>query len=201
MILRKRMTNINRCSICMDEIEDATTLPCGHTFHGKCLSTWLWTQQSCPNCRMQPEETNVTERNAEIADNSSLRTLIRSIHEQHQNMQNTFTRNARRARQPGACSILKQNYASYTRWRVQVREDRADLKRVERSIKQEDAKLREEQRNLHSEYVKKYRENIARHRTVCTPLRIEQRKRRGTLHRHDRRCTYYRNLLATTTYD
>jgi hypothetical protein len=41
------------CSICldMDSIQTWTILPCGHKFHGSCVSTWLLTHQTCPICR------------------------------------------------------------------------------------------------------------------------------------------------------
>ncbi len=41
------------CSICLDidSIQPWTILPCGHKFHGSCVSTWLLTHQTCPICR------------------------------------------------------------------------------------------------------------------------------------------------------
>ena len=42
------------CAICLDYAVGATetdTLPCGHTFHGKCISEWLKRSSTCPLCR------------------------------------------------------------------------------------------------------------------------------------------------------
>lgn len=41
------------CSICLDidNIQTWTILPCGHKFHGSCVSNWLLTHQTCPICR------------------------------------------------------------------------------------------------------------------------------------------------------
>jgi hypothetical protein len=42
------------CCICMD-IDNTQTwviLPCGHKFHGPCISSWLNTHQTCPICRL-----------------------------------------------------------------------------------------------------------------------------------------------------
>jgi hypothetical protein len=41
------------CSICLDKenIQTWSILPCGHKFHGSCVSTWLLTHQTCPTCR------------------------------------------------------------------------------------------------------------------------------------------------------
>jgi len=42
------------CCICMD-IDNTQTwviLPCGHKFHGPCISSWLNNHQTCPVCRL-----------------------------------------------------------------------------------------------------------------------------------------------------
>jgi hypothetical protein len=42
------------CSICLDHYTTATytrTLPCGHTFHKKCVDKWLKQAFDCPYCR------------------------------------------------------------------------------------------------------------------------------------------------------
>ena len=47
-------TNLNEeCCICLDtnNIQSWSFLPCGHKFHSSCVSTWLFTHQTCPVCR------------------------------------------------------------------------------------------------------------------------------------------------------
>lgn len=46
------------CVICHDTIEPNSDahLSCGHHFHGQCITNWLWTKQSCPMCRNEPEK-------------------------------------------------------------------------------------------------------------------------------------------------
>jgi len=41
------------CSICLDidNIQTWIILPCGHKYHGSCVSTWLQTHKTCPICR------------------------------------------------------------------------------------------------------------------------------------------------------
>jgi hypothetical protein len=39
------------CSICMCEIENKFSTPCGHIFHKECLKNWLKDKDTCPNCR------------------------------------------------------------------------------------------------------------------------------------------------------
>ena len=42
------------CSICMDTDNNSewSILPCGHKFHGQCISQWLRSNQTCPICRL-----------------------------------------------------------------------------------------------------------------------------------------------------
>ncbi|KPI88543.1 putative zinc finger protein [Leptomonas seymouri] len=42
------------CAICRDDFltgENVTRLPCGHTFHGACVRSWLVRVATCPTCR------------------------------------------------------------------------------------------------------------------------------------------------------
>lgn len=46
---------MQECSICLDEIVSETTgivsMACGHNYHMSCISRWLTTTPSCPECR------------------------------------------------------------------------------------------------------------------------------------------------------
>lgn len=39
------------CSICAGVLEDPVESPCRHVFCSACISRWLDTKKSCPNCR------------------------------------------------------------------------------------------------------------------------------------------------------
>lgn len=41
------------CSVCMECIlpRDSRQIPCGHTFHTRCLDRWKRTARTCPVCR------------------------------------------------------------------------------------------------------------------------------------------------------
>ena len=41
------------CNICLDTqyLHNCITLPCSHSFHMHCISTWFTTKKSCPTCR------------------------------------------------------------------------------------------------------------------------------------------------------
>lgn len=46
------------CTVCMCEMEpdeECIDLPCGHSFHVECCTSWLHWNGTCPNCR-QPIE-------------------------------------------------------------------------------------------------------------------------------------------------
>jgi len=42
-----------QCSICLEEIIQATALPCQHYFHVACIRIWLKTRDTCPLCQMK----------------------------------------------------------------------------------------------------------------------------------------------------
>ena len=48
------------CTICFLNVNyeqmPITRLICGHTFHMKCISTWIFNSNSCPNCRQKIDE-------------------------------------------------------------------------------------------------------------------------------------------------
>lgn len=52
------------CAICRDSIEAGKTLPCGHVYHGYCLSAWLSaagpSSFTCPICRACPLSVRVS---------------------------------------------------------------------------------------------------------------------------------------------
>lgn len=44
------------CTICtelFDGTHDISAVPCGHIFHSGCVSRWLETSLTCPQCRMR----------------------------------------------------------------------------------------------------------------------------------------------------
>lgn len=62
------------CGICLDDFVSGETvkcLPCGHTFHGACVRSWLIRSSVCPACRHPVEPTP----------------LQRQLHHQHQHQQ------------------------------------------------------------------------------------------------------------------
>lgn len=53
------------CTICtelFDGTNDISAVPCGHIFHSGCLSRWLETSLTCPQCRMRVTRKSVIPR-------------------------------------------------------------------------------------------------------------------------------------------
>ncbi|XP_062619206.1 E3 ubiquitin-protein ligase TRAIP-like [Saccostrea cucullata] len=56
-----------QCSICselfvIDQSVAIAAVPCGHTFHRGCLSTWLQKSNTCPSCRSRVDPKRVINR-------------------------------------------------------------------------------------------------------------------------------------------
>lgn len=48
----KEVTTTETCSICLEEIEKGTELPCNHCFHKECIKNWLCKKKNeCPLCK------------------------------------------------------------------------------------------------------------------------------------------------------
>lgn len=39
------------CGICIDDLNDKRTLPCGHEYCSACVNPWLCGHNTCPTCR------------------------------------------------------------------------------------------------------------------------------------------------------
>lgn len=44
------------CCVCMEDIKRRFILPCGHSFHRKCIRQWLNDNHTCPVCRHDVSE-------------------------------------------------------------------------------------------------------------------------------------------------
>ena len=53
-LLRRESVNDLMCQVCYCDFEDGDelkVLPCGHGFHGECISPWLKDHWTCPICK------------------------------------------------------------------------------------------------------------------------------------------------------
>ncbi|KAL3926493.1 MAG: hypothetical protein SGPRY_003271, partial [Prymnesium sp.] len=49
----------SQCPICLNDLLEATKMPCGHCFHDGCLLKWLHSHNTCPVCRSAIEPTEI----------------------------------------------------------------------------------------------------------------------------------------------
>uniref|UniRef100_A0A8R1TZB7 RING-type domain-containing protein n=1 Tax=Onchocerca volvulus TaxID=6282 RepID=A0A8R1TZB7_ONCVO len=56
--------SIGGCVICAQNlcIDNFSSLPCGHTFHYKCILRWLCCSEQCPTCRAHTSPANIVKR-------------------------------------------------------------------------------------------------------------------------------------------
>jgi len=104
------------CSICIDTMENASVLPCGHRFHQKCINHWLINnKENCPNCRIDLNlNLNVKynkKNNKRKAYNQRLENMHRISSESEQKRRSYFRRQNIRAR---AQMIIQGNRVSYS---------------------------------------------------------------------------------------
>lgn len=50
-----------KCAICFEEMKTQHFIPCMHSFHKKCIKSWVERCNSCPYCRKQVEYNNTLE--------------------------------------------------------------------------------------------------------------------------------------------
>lgn len=53
-------TDKQQCVICMEDLDRGVVLNCEHTFHKKCIETWLVINMRCPVCNRNPLLTDDT---------------------------------------------------------------------------------------------------------------------------------------------
>ena len=68
--LRKVKTNkkfvSESCVICLenfDNINNVSSLPCGHQFHTKCITEWMLKSKTCPLCKKEIKNLNISNEN------------------------------------------------------------------------------------------------------------------------------------------
>ena len=44
-------SNSDVCAVCLEDMDAARRLPCGHVFHAQCLREWIPMHAFCPTCR------------------------------------------------------------------------------------------------------------------------------------------------------
>ena len=187
------------CTVCCESCSgerEATSLPCGHTFHSSCLVPWLFRNQSCPNCRCgfdEDEESDDSSSEMDVQHDENIRTLIARRRRQRAS---AINRALRMAKTPNASHRLRRVVNLYTRWRDELRETKGEYGR--------ENELQRAVRRLHGAETRLLQ---TRQREELRALRVDQNSRneadamrwRGIRRRYARQMQHvdkYRELLV-----
>ena len=154
------------CSICLCELDDdehRTNLPCGHAFHARCLATWLWQSRTCPTCRHAPEGQEA-ETGHVVNVTESLATLLTNLRQQTEMNRQMRSRAVQAARATSANPDLVRAAGYYRKWRDQAATLRAELKTINRTIRDKKTRDRAALRKMEAE-----------HRAALRTAAVEQR--------------------------
>lgn len=162
---------MDNCCICSDartnELVDATTLPCGHSFHSHCLSLWLWQNTSCPLCRACPE----TESNTDSELEQEI--LIRSPSAIIANSSAIYSKLIKRAyvKRHMATKILRVK-----KLQGQMKTTKNNLKTIESTISKHMKVLKSKKKRQFTIHNTKMRILQSNFKHDTTYLRVEKRK-------------------------
>lgn len=145
---------MSTCSICLQDCETPTDLPCGHSFHAECLVPWLWKSSSCPNCRFT-ENTQEQNNNTDVND---IRTMIQEIRHQRIEQSRKFTANLRLGKSKNAPNDLKKKIETYKKYKERIKKLKDNKKNVQERLKQENESHTNEINSLYRTYLSDYKE-------------------------------------------
>lgn len=126
-MLQRFLAKMNSCVICCDSesYSDWQTLPCGHSFHSMCLSSWLWKNQSCPVCRTSKE--NYEMDNEFTSDLEMLDMIHEGIEARATRLKNIQKAIKRANKAPANSSIVKQ-VSTYLKWKDELKSSLTEQK-------------------------------------------------------------------------
>lgn len=143
------------CSICLQESENATDLPCGHSFHPECIVPWLLKSSSCPNCRYTEKTSGDT---ATITDPQEIRTLINEIRSQRIEQSRQLAANIRKSKKRDAPKQLKKKVTMYESYKSRIKEVNKEKRLLELKLKNQDNEFNEHLSNMYQDYLQKYKD-------------------------------------------
>lgn len=145
---------MSTCSICLQECETPTDLPCGHSFHAECLVPWLWKSSSCPNCRF----TEASQQDNNSSDVNDIRTMIQEIRQQRIEQTRKFAANLRLGKSKNAPTTLKKKIETYKKYKERIKKLKDNKKTVEENLKHENDHFNNEINSLYKTYLSDYKE-------------------------------------------
>ena len=142
---------MSTCSICLQECEDETRLPCGHTFHAECLVPWLWKSSSCPNCRFSESKNQ-----EDIADVNDIRTMIQEIRANREEQNRKFRMNMQKSKNKSAPKSLVKTVRTYKKCKEKIKEDIFERNNLQKCIDETRKETNTQLNCLYKNYLKEY---------------------------------------------
>ena len=138
------------CSICLQECENTTSLPCGHTFHAECLVPWLWKSNSCPNCRL-------SENNSDNETNvNDIRIMIQELRANRQEQNNKFRENIRKSNNKNANKELRKTVQAYYKCKNKKKDDIIEKKTIQKHINNVKKEVNHKLNTIYKNYLTEY---------------------------------------------
>ena len=115
------------CAICCDgeSYLDWQTLPCGHSFHGICLSAWLWKNQTCPICRSSK---NDYEKNEDDEFDTEVLDIIHQDLEIRTKRQANVQKVIKRSKKAPSNSAIVKQVSTYDKWKLELKVAQKELR-------------------------------------------------------------------------
>lgn len=168
---------MSTCSICLQECDEPTDLPCGHTFHAQCLVPWLWKQGSCPNCRFS-ERQQVENEETSMTD---IRTVIQELRNQRAEQNRKFASNVRIGKKNDAPKNLQRKVKAYEKCRERIKNTMKEKQIVSKKIKEVNHSYSSQQSLLYKNYLSEYKEIEKKEKQETKQDRSSLSKHRQTL--------------------
>ena len=164
-VRREHCTIDDQCAICHESLHSSQVyhLPCGHSFHAVCLSTWLWTKQNCPLCRQTDAQNDRDDVLSIISDvrNTQITTMINASIQAQKRNTNIRKTISRSKIAPQNSHIFKQ-VETYTKWKKELIEAQNNCKQIKQEYKQ----MQQMFLNLENDYKKKEENNRKRRQLI-----------------------------------
>lgn len=160
------------CTICLEnftEHEICTTLPCGHKFHSNCLASWLWKDQSCPNCRLK-NKANASDDEIDFSE------TLRQFVIQYRLRKNAIQKSIRRAKREDADSLLVRKRKEYEKIKNKIKTRHLEEVQIINQLREREKYARKQRRFLYTEYLKKYNDFNKEHRKQNSLVLKERRR-------------------------
>jgi hypothetical protein len=163
------------CSICLcDDENELESLPCGHSFHSKCIISWLLKNNTCPICRFTESEQQEDSNNVSVITQTEFRSLLSHIASERNRENIVYRRNLRYASNANAPSILKRKVERLHDLRNRSTITKQNLKDVNNQMKFKRKELGNRQSLLYKHYLQQHKQMQSSFKEECKEIRKQK---------------------------